>query len=1579
MRRKFNKLKKISLFMLAILISSIIGADVQPVKGEVIQLADTIKILEIQPGNKTYLTEDKIQTVSSKVNGRNMEVTVMTMAEFISTSEEVSGKYDIVVIGRKNSWKVSSWIWPFTETKYLPITYTDGNEFNSGSRNKYRDYTNPFSESLQYLPLSSWAINTSDFRANGSTVDGIKFKEYYAENDITNRKADEIISMIDSKQLVIVDNKIFNTDINKTKLYTRFNGISGTNLKKLDAGNITLQNILNQYNAVSTEYKRPQVTKITTPQDDSNGTDIKNRNMVFNVSTYAAKEEQMTAKLYLDINGDGLFKEKELVDTESFNAVVGQNNQTLKYDLDKDFKGSLEWKIDISNSNGAKNTQKGDLKYNTIGQSKQLRVLQIAPYKNSEYDLSQNARFNQLINSTNVSKDYDIDVTCKTVDEVNWIGSNLELNGVYDMIILGFGDSYGTAQINTAVLDKIEEFIKTGQSVMFTHDTITPGLTSELANDVNSSKYWVTGARELTQRFRDFVGQARYVDLYRTKGNNNQIVETDLYKEFDSDTMSLVERIIPHDELPSTMNGYSSLGTALQGKALRRNDRFGDGVSWKFINSVAKVNTGLINQYPYELGETINVATTHTQWYQLNLEDPDVVPWFNLNTGVDDEGDARNFYYTYSKGNITYSGTGHSGGFPDDELKLFVNTIVKADRGANHAPKISTTISEKDGAEEIPIIDVENASYDFITSITDIDNDRVKLIDIVVDGQSIEDENINMNGKKVKGQLINQGQSINVSIPEALYRNKENQVITVKINAEDEMGAKVEKTYKIKPTKLPQIMVTQTNNKGLVGDNIETSLVLTKQNEIEQSKISNVKIEVKDYNSSIMSVKNTSGNIDFTQGSSSNFSLDVTTKAECKGGEDDLITAEISYKVGDISKVKEVKIPVYSRIGKVTVKVQDDNGGLVPLNLTGKLSSSGVNSFNATTDVKIEPSTGCSFTWPSDMVQNSDLTPKKITTNDYSFELKGVPLDTFAITDIKVNGQAESTDSAKINFKADYDNSNIAIVYTVQYKADMPVSPSFTVSSPDPLNKTINYADTDKVTEVKYTIKPDSFDYIGNVNTEEKPIDEVMFVLDLSQAMFNNQRWSQFQNGIVNKIVGNSKLKANYTEVGAVGYKNGAVYAADTRSSTSQINDIQFKEYSTGMTLVNPLFDIGNKTNNNSNDGCQNIFKSVYNMIDSNAESNNKRNIESALKAAGEILNTKASDKTKAVVILSAGAVNYDENSEAVSYLKRQGYKIISLDLSNNNEAETNNKKLHTLIGGSEEDFIKGTTDNGQNYNFVDKDLGKVADSLIAGIGGGSYQFDNVALSFDIGDNFEVIPYEDGNYAKGDVKSSTTVDGRLNITLNDVKYKITSDKGEGVYTHSPADSVYDVSFKIKPKDDKYGELTFNSSNNMIYKRLGEKLEKVHESITAPIINVNKTEITHGVYSGKGNISESSTAFAENALVPMAAKFTASLDTSIELSLDSKGQIVGMPKVYKIEEDNVVPYRTDENGNLISVMNLDDGVYKYYIDKAEQDTEILVLYNYKVTGKNGEYINRIKAYGIEKDAKFASDGELPDLY
>lgn len=814
---------------------------------------DVIKILEIQPGNKFYLGNATYDSTIGELpeqnvtatNGESKRVAIthMPMTQFISMVDELNGQYDVVVLGRRIDG---------LEQKYSGDTALG---------TQYRDYTNPTTQKKGYLPQLWWGqteAHKNNVQNDISVIDGAKMTEYYAENDITDKRAKEIIKMIQNDQLVYVDYDIYpskkpnkSTDgvanasaykeINETKLYKTFDTdnfdypiwVSDSvenreyntwkqkiKLKSLSSynNNSFLKEIVDDYINNSSDNKRPKIKQLKTPKSDEKSSEKgekKNRDMDYTITM--GQNGHFKLKLYLDINGDGLFKENELSVTKEFDSDSDNYEYSFRYTLNNDFVGYLDWKIEVisyeDKNKEIKTNLFGSSQYKALNEKKHIKVLQIKP--NADYvKLEGNSAFENILNDNCVVNDYTIEVNTKTIKEVNeemnkekkdrkW-----QINGDYDMVIIGFGDGFGVysdvyEDFNDSAINELKEFIKTGQSVMFTHDTMAPVFAYESILDSNNNKI-ITGSQNLTRNFRDYIGQSRYRDIYRSKDINNINGKIDLTdgdgKINDFDEIDLVNnKIIPHDDYPDS--AAYSVGTALQ------NNR------WESeITKVSKINKAQINQYPFELNDEINVLSTHTQWFQLNLEDEDVVPWFNLksNSNKFDNLDSRNNYYTYSKGNITYCGTGHiygSSDFTNEEMKLFINTIVKAERGSNHKPDIICSMNPLNKGENHAEY---NKDYYFSVDSSDYDYDMVK-IHITIDGQEISDDNIisdieirNEEGKKNFdiNTLDSYRKSIKFRIPAEKLResfnNKSN--ISIKIDAVDIKGAKSEeKEYNLVP------------------------------------------------------------------------------------------------------------------------------------------------------------------------------------------------------------------------------------------------------------------------------------------------------------------------------------------------------------------------------------------------------------------------------------------------------------------------------------------------------------------------------------------------------------------------------------------------------------------------------------------------------------------------------------------------------------------------------------------------------------------------------------------------------------
>lgn len=829
------------------------------------RVENSIRILEIEPGNQFMINNGSssnligdcdLITDKSIAGGytRDVKITHVTMPEFISQVDQINGKYDIVVIGRQN----------------------DGlrTTFEGTNNNIYRDYSNPFSEKPDYIPENwtndgNWPM-TNGPMTNGETRWGNTYVESYSENDITDKRAKEILSLIDSKQAVFIDNDIFNNDLNNTKLAKNFTSKSNC---KINHGDISLDNILTKYVSSSGNYNKRlklQITKEPTSDDVNQSYGVKaNRNLSieYTVTNDTGTSQDIEANLYVDINGDSMYLSKEGISCDTNSNTVGAGatvNGTLNYNVADDFLGYLEWKVEILNkSTGVKRYKTGKLVYRQLKDQddKTIRVLQITcpPGNtstrygdtedcNNNISLANDTRIKTLLQDNNL-KGYNIKIDEQTIDafgtnvakfnndnqNYNSTVSDQEkkryLNGKYDMLIIGFADAYGlnnagTHEFTDAAITEIKYFIQTGQSVMFTHDTIP------IVINTNSSEY--LGSKKLGQAFRDCIGQARYKDEYNSG-------EKDIYKEVvidNNNNITYEDKTILHDQLPNTSNvsyGYTdSILIQADSNGWNYNNKqpyvTTPREATKYNSKITKINSGVINEFPFVLGD-ISTAKTHTQWFQLNLEDEDVVPWYTINgdnqnqlwrNKVIDKYDARNNYYTYSKGNITYSGTGHSNNFTNDELKLFVNTIVKADRGANHAPNILCSIPREKLEENNYTNDASvRMDYNFNINASDIEKDIVKM-HMTIDGSEVTSNNVDMTKLNSNKEFIvdtaNSSRSaLNVKIPASKFTNIGDSV-TIKVEAEDIQGAKSVKTYIVKAVDSPAFVVKAELDKDVNGN-----------------------------------------------------------------------------------------------------------------------------------------------------------------------------------------------------------------------------------------------------------------------------------------------------------------------------------------------------------------------------------------------------------------------------------------------------------------------------------------------------------------------------------------------------------------------------------------------------------------------------------------------------------------------------------------------------------------------------------------------------------------------------------------
>ncbi len=307
--------------------------------------------------------------------------------------------------------------------------------------------------------------------------------------------------------------------------------------------------------------------------------------------------------------------------------------------------------------------------------------------------------------------------------EANYIQAN-----DYDMVVIGFGDCYNYDDIsnNYGAVDCIKDFIENGKSVLFAHDTMSYNTTynyfqitkdGKTATSLKKNASYLSSANlvpndkiatDLTRVLRNAVGMDRYGITLKEEKRTEKDKPTytsstkPAYTTASSDGKYYVQELQGFSDWILTRAGairwfYNEAGNGL--RVIRPYINSTEVFKWDNENmwtttEVEKVNEGQVTMYPYKIEDTIPVATTHCQYYQLDMEDEDLVVWYTLKgSGYYDmtRKDGQNNYYIYSKDNVTYTGAGHSDIKGERELELFVNTIIKAIGAGNTDPVVTIT------------------------------------------------------------------------------------------------------------------------------------------------------------------------------------------------------------------------------------------------------------------------------------------------------------------------------------------------------------------------------------------------------------------------------------------------------------------------------------------------------------------------------------------------------------------------------------------------------------------------------------------------------------------------------------------------------------------------------------------------------------------------------------------------------------------------------------------------------------------------------------------------------------------------
>lgn len=481
---------------------------------------------------------------------------------------------------------------------------------------------------------------------------------------------------------------------------------------------------------------------------------------------------QFELSLLLDINSDGkfsetqekiaandmkLYRDGQLVeptraDDQSYDYYIqaGTMNYKLEYELPNGYVGVIPWKLKASQAtNEFRYDSKSGYFYrkNTVEKEK-IKILQIdteltyvvkdengnnKKVSTSTFNMADNKTFKDLLSKVD---DFDVNIDHVYANEYADKYTDGYLNH-YDMLVLGFGDMYSITNKNGCV-DGIRNYIKSGKPVLFTHDT------TSYANASVGNYIW---GYDFNKIIRDVVGMDRYGILSNeglksgatlTQNDSTSVLVNGSYKTIGTlftEAQDYAKK--NHTDIAYKPKSNKSVivrqnqgFTYLNLSKFQKPDSafnkyycykdFAPSSNQYETESAIQVNQGQITSYPFKIPETLAVAKTHRQYYQLDLNqdsdndgESDIVVWYTLS---DDSRynkwtyhpynaspkDVRNNYYIYTMGNVTYSGVGHrTVGSSEDEMKLYINTLIAAYSAGTHAPSVSVKEAPDEGAGDL--------------------------------------------------------------------------------------------------------------------------------------------------------------------------------------------------------------------------------------------------------------------------------------------------------------------------------------------------------------------------------------------------------------------------------------------------------------------------------------------------------------------------------------------------------------------------------------------------------------------------------------------------------------------------------------------------------------------------------------------------------------------------------------------------------------------------------------------------------------------------------------------------------------
>ena len=710
---------------------------------------DTIRILELQPLKSSgQITANTVYGWLGLTNDTDTKpqiiIDTMTTSEYVGHIEDINTVYDMIYIGDDQTMTQTNVdIGYFSSVDYKNILYSHVGktyEFNASS-GQYKKYLGILD--IEYTNNKTALANKLYWTTSGNDITSQQVK---ALKDF----CDSGYPVIIANSMVKTTNQIAKVD-NSSYIYEFLSyAITKDNVMAVRDVNPTSINFYAQIakpKIVFEENGTPPDAIGTSAGPSGKYLQGNQLEYIFHIENDSAISQTSTTyhcELFVDLNADGVFSTGEnssenLKDIKIYNAKGQQvfpdssgiyhlkANEVYRVtrEIPENYYKLIQWKLQVSSNEtyqkNVRTSQIGYTKKQTPANEKPtIRVLQIRSVTaRTTWNLSTDSSFKTLMNQV---EDFTINVETITVNQyleyyVNYY-NNRDVYGLtwlsqYDMVIIGFADMQDDIPTSKngkecTVIDEdgvernpvegLVKYIENGNSVLFSHDN-TSFVNQQIGGFRNEQeKLW---GYNLNTILRPLVGMDRYGVTLNKEVEDGVTISSLLKKgldlPYDDGTTS-----IQIEDIKDSVGDMAYKLNSNRSQTYKSVHGFSNYTISGFSNttsSTTQVNKGAITEYPYKIDENLSVSSTHSQYYQLALEVDDdkdgmndIVVWYCLAGSRYNwsPNDVRNTYYLYSKGNVLYTGVGHS--MQSDkvmEKKLFVNTIVAAWRAGKSTPDVS--------------------------------------------------------------------------------------------------------------------------------------------------------------------------------------------------------------------------------------------------------------------------------------------------------------------------------------------------------------------------------------------------------------------------------------------------------------------------------------------------------------------------------------------------------------------------------------------------------------------------------------------------------------------------------------------------------------------------------------------------------------------------------------------------------------------------------------------------------------------------------------------------------------------------